>query len=73
MSLINFSTTHQIQANTTEYYMQQALHYAKQSLSLGEVPIGCVFVHNNIIIGTGMNETNESLNVIKNIFIKNEL
>ena len=36
---------------------------AEQALASDEVPVGCVFVHKDEIIGRGMNDTNRSLNV----------
>jgi len=33
------------------------------ALRSDETPVGCVFVHEGIIIGKGMNDTNKSLNV----------
>ena len=36
---------------------------AEKALASNEVPVGCVFVHENSIIGEGMNDTNRSLNV----------
>jgi len=39
-----------------EYWMQQALQQAQQAASAGEVPVGCVVVHNDFCIGTGFNQ-----------------
>ncbi len=39
-----------------EYYMKKALSYAKRAAKLGEVPIGCVIVCNDRIVGTGYNK-----------------
>ena len=36
---------------------------AERALASDEVPVGCVFVHQDEIIGRGMNDTNRSLNV----------
>ena len=36
-----------------EKYMKEALKQAKKALALGEVPIGCVIVHEGKIIGRG--------------------
>ena len=36
-----------------EKYMKEALKQAKKALALGEVPIGCVIVHEGRIIGRG--------------------
>lgn len=38
-----------------EKFMKEALRQAKKALALGEVPIGCVIVHNDKIIGRGYN------------------
>ena len=38
-----------------EKYMKEALKQAKKALALGEVPIGCVIVHEGKIIGRGYN------------------
>ena len=41
-----------------EKYMKQALKQAEKAFSLGEVPIGCVIVHQGKIIGRGYNRRN---------------
>lgn len=41
-----------------EKYMKAALIQAKKAYQLGEVPIGCVIVHNGKIIGRGYNRRN---------------
>ena len=41
-----------------EYYMKMALKEAKKAYKLGEVPIGCVIVYNDKIIGRGYNRRN---------------
>ena len=46
------------------YYMQKALTEARQGFSIGEVPIGCVIVYNNEIIGRGYNERTTRKNVL---------
>ncbi len=38
--------------------MREALKQAKKALALGEVPIGCVIVHEGRIIGRGYNRRN---------------
>ncbi|KAG0204713.1 hypothetical protein BGX28_003418 [Mortierella sp. GBA30] len=43
-------------------YMRIALDLALEAHSVGEVPVGCVFVHQGEVIGKGRNRTNESLN-----------
>jgi tRNA(adenine34) deaminase len=44
-----------------EYFMKQALLEAQKAFSIGEIPVGCVVVSNNQIIGKGHNLT-ERLN-----------
>lgn len=46
---------------TDEYFMNIALAEAQKAFNLGEVPVGCVIVSNNQIIGKGHNLT-ERLN-----------
>lgn len=41
-----------------ERYMREALKQAKKAYVLGEVPIGCVIVHDGKIIGRGYNRRN---------------
>lgn len=36
-------------------YMRQAIKLARKAAELGEVPIGCVIVHNEKVIGRGYN------------------
>ncbi len=36
-------------------YMRQAIKLARKAAQLGEVPIGCVIVHNEKVIGRGYN------------------
>lgn len=40
-------------------YMKKAIHYAGRSLLSDDVPIGCVIVKNNKIIGYGYNKKEE--------------
>ena len=41
-----------------EKYMKEALKQAQKAYALGEVPIGCVIVHEDQIIGRGYNRRN---------------
>lgn len=41
-----------------EAYMQEAMKQAKKAALLGEVPIGCIIVHDGKIIGRGYNRRN---------------
>ncbi len=47
-----------------EKYMKEALKQAKKALALGEVPIGCVIVHEGKIIGRGYNRRNTDKNTL---------
>ena len=44
--------------NADERYMREALRQAKKAAAIGEVPIGCVIVHEDRIIGRGYNRRN---------------
>lgn len=47
-----------------EKYMKEALKQAKKAYALGEVPIGCIIVHDNAIIGRGYNRRNTDKNTL---------
>ncbi len=47
-----------------EKYMKEAIKQAKKAYSLGEVPIGCVIVYENKIIGRGYNRRNTDKNTL---------
>ena len=47
-----------------EYYMKMALKEAKKAYKLGEVPIGCVIVYEDKIIGRGYNRRNTDKNTL---------
>lgn len=47
-----------------EKYMSQALKQARKAYDLGEVPIGCVIVHQGKIIGRGYNRRNTDKNTL---------
>ena len=40
---------------TDEKFMKEAIKQAKKAYAIGEVPIGCVIVHDGKIIGRGYN------------------
>ncbi|MCM1089788.1 MAG: tRNA adenosine(34) deaminase TadA [Butyrivibrio sp.] len=50
--------------NVQEKYMKEALRQAKKAYALGEVPIGCVIVHEGRIIGRGYNRRNTDKNTL---------
>lgn len=43
------------------------MNQAQEAYDACEVPVGCVFVLNNEIIGKGRNRTNETKNVISDL------
>ncbi len=47
-----------LQEKMDEKYMREALKLAKKAAKLGEVPIGCVIVYQDRIIGRGYNRRN---------------
>ena len=47
-----------------EKYMKEALKQAKKAYTLGEVPIGCVIVYQDKIIGRGYNRRNTDKNTL---------
>ena len=47
-----------------EKYMKEAIKQARKAYALGEVPIGCVIVHNGKIIGRGYNRRNTDKNTL---------
>ncbi len=46
--------------NNNERYMREALRQARKAYSIGEVPIGCVIVYQDKIIGRGYNKRNKN-------------
>lgn len=47
-----------------EKYMKEAIKQAKKAYALGEVPIGCVIVYQDKIIGRGYNRRNTDKNTL---------
>lgn len=47
-----------------ERYMKEALKQAKKAATIGEVPIGCVIVHEDKIIARGYNKRNTKKNTL---------
>ena len=47
-----------------EKYMKRAIAQAQKAYELGEVPIGCVIVHDGKIIGRGYNRRNTDKNTL---------
>ncbi|KAJ7342002.1 hypothetical protein JRQ81_008366 [Phrynocephalus forsythii] len=48
-----------------EVWMDRAVSMAKEALANGEVPVGCLMVYNNEVIGKGKNEVNETKNATR--------
>ena len=46
------------------FYMQQALALAQEAADAGEVPVGCVIVHQGKIVGRGRNRREEDKNAL---------
>ncbi|CAH1785087.1 unnamed protein product [Owenia fusiformis] len=46
-------------------WMQKALDFAKDALTNSEVPVGCIIVYDNQIIGNGRNFVNETKNATR--------
>ena len=44
-----------VQKDNTEKYMREAIKQAKKAAAIGEVPIGCVIVYEDKVIGRGYN------------------
>ena len=47
-----------------EKYMREAIRQAKKAYALGEVPVGCVIVYQDKIIGRGYNRRNTDKNTL---------
>ncbi|KAL9109941.1 MAG: hypothetical protein Q9227_005464 [Pyrenula ochraceoflavens] len=45
-----------------KHFMQKAIDMAELALRTGETPVGCVLVYDEKVVGSGMNDTNRSLN-----------
>ena len=50
--------------NLDQKYMKDAYQQAKKAYALGEVPIGCVIVHDGKVIGRGYNRRNTDKNTL---------
>ncbi|XP_043916084.1 tRNA-specific adenosine deaminase 2 isoform X4 [Protopterus annectens] len=48
-----------------ERWMHRAFEMAKEALKNGEVPVGCLMVYENMILGQGRNEVNETKNATR--------
>ena len=53
-----------IQGKKDEEYMRQALELAEKAAEGGDVPIGCLIVHDDRVIGRGYNRRNQDHSVL---------
>ncbi|KAL0967448.1 hypothetical protein UPYG_G00252370 [Umbra pygmaea] len=60
-----FKVTFQPCTEDIEKWMVCAFDMAKEALKNGEVPVGCLMVYNNEILGKGRNEVNETKNATR--------
>ncbi|XP_006834674.1 PREDICTED: tRNA-specific adenosine deaminase 2 [Chrysochloris asiatica] len=54
-----------VSAEEIEKWMEAAMHMAKDALENLEVPVGCLMVYNNEIVGKGRNEVNQTKNATR--------
>ncbi|XP_059212323.1 tRNA-specific adenosine deaminase 2 [Centropristis striata] len=48
-----------------EKWMSRAFDMAREALESGEVPVGCLMVYNDEVVGKGRNEVNETKNATR--------
>ncbi|XP_029388983.1 tRNA-specific adenosine deaminase 2 isoform X2 [Mus pahari] len=53
-----------VSVQETEKWMEEAMRMAKEALENTEVPVGCLMVYNNEVVGKGRNEVNQTKNVL---------
>ncbi|MBD5162981.1 MAG: nucleoside deaminase [Oscillibacter sp.] len=53
-----------------EFYMLQALLLAREAAAAGEVPVGCVIVHDGHIVGRGRNRREEKCSALSHAEIE---
>lgn len=51
--------------NTDVQWMRCAFSFAEEALNEGEVPVGCVFVYRNMVVGCGRNCVNKTKNATR--------
>ncbi|XP_012623973.2 tRNA-specific adenosine deaminase 2 [Microcebus murinus] len=54
-----------VSAEETEKWMEEAMLMAKEALENIEVPVGCLMVYNNEVVGKGRNEVNQTKNATR--------
>ena len=53
-----------------EFYMRQALALAEEAAGAGEVPVGCVIVRENVVVGRGRNRREEKRSALSHAEIE---
>ncbi|XP_040584368.1 tRNA-specific adenosine deaminase 2 isoform X2 [Mesocricetus auratus] len=54
-----------VSAQETEKWMEEAMRMAKDALENTEVPVGCLMVYNDEVVGKGRNEVNQTKNATR--------
>ncbi|XP_014389382.1 PREDICTED: tRNA-specific adenosine deaminase 2 isoform X1 [Myotis brandtii] len=54
-----------VSAEEIEKWMEEAMQMAKEALENIEVPVGCLMVYNNEVVGKGRNEVNQTKNATR--------
>ncbi|KAF6363985.1 adenosine deaminase tRNA specific 2 [Rhinolophus ferrumequinum] len=54
-----------VSVEETEKWMEEAMQMAKEALENIEVPVGCLMVYNNEVVGKGRNEVNQTKNATR--------
>ncbi|XP_039725669.1 tRNA-specific adenosine deaminase 2 isoform X2 [Pteropus medius] len=54
-----------VSAEEIEKWMEAAMQMAKEALENIEVPVGCLMVYNNEVVGKGRNEVNQTKNATR--------
>ncbi|XP_021114978.1 tRNA-specific adenosine deaminase 2 isoform X5 [Heterocephalus glaber] len=54
-----------VSAEETAKWMEEAMRMAKDALKNTEVPVGCLMVYNNEVVGKGRNEVNQTKNATR--------
>ncbi|KAF6112542.1 adenosine deaminase tRNA specific 2 [Phyllostomus discolor] len=54
-----------VSAEEIEKWMEEAMQMAREALENTEVPVGCLLVYNNEVVGKGRNEVNQTKNATR--------
>lgn len=61
----NSTETNSVISVSEQQFMEKAFNYAREALANQEVPVGCIFVLDNVIVAVGRNEVNETKNATR--------